>query len=473
MAEADTSSSGMAISGSPEPTGTKPSGAGPTGTKPSGTGPTGTKPSGAGPSDTGPACPPPASAPYPLDPTGTGRHADSERLRALGAAAPVLLPGGIVGYAVTRHHTLRDFLTHPEVAKSACHFAALSEGRIPPGWPLTTFATVEGMTTADGADHRRLREPVVKALSPRRVAALRPRVERLTAGLLDELPAQAARGGGTVDLRSAFAYPLPMRVISELLGVDEEFRDRLHELSGLVVNTTIDPEAAVAANRELVEVLGQVVTARRAKPGDDLTSALIAACAEEDARLSERELIGTLLLTIAAGHQTTLDLITNAVRALCADRGQLDLVRSGRAAWADVVEETLRHDSPVANFPFRYPTRDLDIDGTTIPLGAPVLASYAAAGRDPQAYGPDADRFDVTRRPAVRHLSFGHGPHVCPGAPLARLEAGVALRALFDRFPDLALAVPEADLSPLPTFVGNSVVELPVRLGRDLGADQG
>ncbi|MFH8347946.1 cytochrome P450 [Streptomyces sp. NPDC018045] len=436
-------------------------------------------PSGTAPSDAArPADPPPAPgpgpAPYPLDPAGAGQHEVAGRLRARGAATPVLLPGGLLGYAVTRHHALRDFLTHPEVAKNACHFAALREGRIPPGWPLATFATVDGMTTADGADHRRLREPVAKALTPRRVAALRPRVERLTAGLLDALPARAAAGGGTVDLRRAFAYPLPMRVICELLGVDEGFRDRLHELSGLVVSTVIGPEAALAANRELLAVLGDVVAARRADPGDDLTSALIAARAEAAGRLSERELVGTLLLMIVAGHETTLNLITNAVRALCADRGRLGLVRAGRADWADVVEETLRHDSPVANFPFRYPVRDLDVGGTVLPRGAPVLASYAAAGRDPEAYGPDADRFDVTRRPAVRHLSFGHGPHVCPGAPLARLEAGVALRALFARFPDLALAVPEADLRPLPTFVGNSVTELPVRLGRDLGpADRG
>ncbi|MEU7148547.1 cytochrome P450 [Streptomyces sp. NPDC045456] len=417
-----------------------------------------------------PTTPPPSpSSPFPLDPTGAGLREAAQELRARGPAVPVVLPGGVLGHAVTRHHALRDFLTHPEVAKNACHFAALREGRIPPGWQLTTFATVDGMTTADGADHRRLREPVVKALSPRRVAALRPRVERITTELLDGLPALAAQGGGTADLRYAFAYPLPMRVISELIGVDEEFRDRLHELSGLVVNTTLDPETVLAANRELAAVLAQVVAARRAAPGDDLTSALIAACDADEARLSEQELIGTLLLTIAAGHQTTLDLITNAVRALCADRGQLDLVRSGRADWADVVEETLRHDSPVANFPFRYPTRDLDIGGTLVPRGTPVLASYGAAGRDPEVYGPDADRFDVTRRPAARHLSFGHGAHVCPGAPLARLEAGIALRALFDRFPDLAPAVPEADLRPLPTFVGNSVTELPVRLGRDAG----
>ncbi|KOG57082.1 cytochrome P450 [Streptomyces griseoflavus] len=412
-------------------------------------------------------------SPCPLHPATPDQRAADARLRARGPAAPVLLPGGVPGYAVTRHHALRDFLSHPEVAKDARHFAALREGRIPPGWPLATFATVDGMTTADGADHRRLREPVARALTPRRVAKLRTRVEGLTAEPLDGL-ARLAAGDGTVDLRHAFAYPLPMRVICELLGVGEEFRDRLHQLSGLVVSTVIAPEAALAANRELVEVLGQVVAARRAAPGDDLTSALIAACDEADARLSERELTGTLLLMTAAGHRTTLDLITNAVRALCAHRDQLALVREGRADWADVVEETLRHDSPVAHFPFRYPTRDLDVGGTVIPRGTPVLASYAAAGRDPEAYGPDADRFDVTRRPAARLLSFGHGPHVCPGAPLARLEARIALRALFTRFPDLGLAVPEADLRPLPTFVGNSVAELPVRPGRDRGpADHG
>ncbi|PBC84567.1 Cytochrome P450 [Streptomyces sp. 2224.1] len=408
------------------------------------------------------ATPPPRSdgAPHPLAPGGAGRAAADALLRAAGAVVPVLLPGEVPAVAVTRHEVLREVLAHPEVAKDACHFAALHDGTVPPGWPLTTFATVDGMITADGADHRRLRGPVTKVFTGRRVAALRPRVVELTAGLLDGLPGAAA-ADGTVDLRRHFAYPLPMSVICELLGVDAALRDRLHELSNLIVSTA---DGTQAAHREIIAILTRVAEARRADPGDDLTSALLAAQEEDGDRLSDRELVGTLLLMIIAGHETTLNLITNAVRALCTDRGQLELVRDGRATWDDVVEETLRYDSPVAHFPFRYPVRDLEIGGTVVPRGTPMLASYSAAGRDPDAYGPDADRFDVTRRPAARHLSFGHGPHYCPGAPLARLEATVALEALFTRYPALDLAVPDAELPPHPSFVGNSTHVLPVRL---------
>ncbi|MEV8046132.1 cytochrome P450 [Streptomyces griseoluteus] len=405
----------------------------------------------------------PSEVPHRLNPAGGCPHADNARLLALGAVAPVELPGGIEGMAVLGHDALRDFLQHPDVAKDVRHFKALHEGRIAPGWPLLTFATVRGMTTADGVDHRRLRSLVSRAFTPRRVDGLRPRVEELTDALLDGL----AAADGVVDLRQRFALPLPMGVICELLGVEERFRDRLHRLSDQVVATDIGPEAALAANRELVTVLGEIAASKAARPGDDLTSALIAARDEGGDRLGQEELIGTMVLLIVAGHETTLNLITNAVRALCAHRDQLDLVRSGAASWADVVEETLRWDSPVSYFPFRYPVRDLDVDGTTIPAGTPVLAGYSAAGRDKAAHGPDADRFDVTRPAragAVRSLSLGHGAHYCLGAPLARLEATVALERLFARFPDLEPAVPEADLPRHAGFVGNSVRELPVRL---------
>ncbi|MGW4289832.1 cytochrome P450 family protein [Streptomyces sp. NPDC004673] len=405
----------------------------------------------------------PGNAPHRLNPAGGCPHADNARLLALGAVAPVELPGGIEGMAVLGHDALREFLQHPEVAKDVRHFRALHEGRIAPGWPLLTFATVRGMTTADGADHRRLRSLVSRAFTPRRVEGLRSRVEELTDALLDGL----AAGEGVVDLRRHFALPLPMGVICELLGVEEQFRDRLHRLSNQVVATDIGPEAALAANRELVGVLAEIAAAKAAQPGDDLTSALIAARDEGGDRLGQKELIGTLVLLIVAGHETTLNLITNAVRALCGHRDQLDLVRSGGASWADVVEETLRWDSPVSYFPFRYPVRDLTLDGTTIPAGTPVLAGYSAAGRDRAAHGPDADRFDVTRparADAVRNLSLGHGAHYCLGAPLARLEATVALERLFARFPDLELVSREVDLPRHASFVGNSVRELPVRL---------
>ncbi|MER8071605.1 cytochrome P450 [Streptomyces sp. NPDC094034] len=431
-----------------------------------------------------------------MDSSGGCPHAANAALLAKGAAAEVLLPGDVPAAAVLGHEALKEFIGHPDVAKNARHFTALREGRIPDGWPLRTFATVQGMVTSDGDDHRRLRSLVGKAFTARRVEALRPGIERLTDELLDGVEAAAAgadrggaHGGGThgsgaddggaddggvsdragdgvVDLRALFALPLPMRVISELLGVDEEFRDRLHVLSNQVVATDIGPEEAVAANREMVAVLSAVAASREARPGDDLTSALIAAREEDGDRLGEDELIGTMIVMIIAGHETTLNLITNAVRALCAHRDQLELIRAGGADWTDAVEETLRWDSPVSFFPFRYPTRDLTVDGTLIRAGIPVLAGFSAAGRDPAAHGPDADRFDIRRRTrsTTRHLSLGHGAHYCLGAPLARMETTIALRRLFSRFPDLRVAVPEEELPRHRSFVGNSVRELPVVL---------
>jgi cytochrome P450 len=401
-----------------------------------------------------------------MDPTGADVHADAAALREAGAACPVMLPGGVPGMIISRHRELRDFLADPKVAKNARHFAAHQEGRIPAQWQLNAFALVNGMTTADGDDHRRLRGLATKAFTPRRVAAMRPWIEELTAGLLAALPGRA-NADGVVDLRRHFAYPLPMGVICELLGVDPAYRDRLHKLTHLMVSTSSAAGDAMAAQAELHAILGQVVVDRRADPGDDLTSALIGA--RDDTwhdggeRLNDDELTGTLLLMIVAGHETTLNLITNAVRALAGHPAQLAMVLAGDVSWDAVVEETLRWDSPVANFPFRYPTTDLVVDGTTVPRGTPVLAAYAAAGRDPREYGPDADRFDVTRS-ATRHLAFGHGAHYCLGAPLARLEAVIALRALYAAYPGITQAVPDKELPPLPGFIGTSVAELPVRL---------
>ncbi|WP_327178485.1 cytochrome P450 [Streptomyces sp. NBC_01335] len=405
-----------------------------------------------------------ADGPYRLDPAGGCPHAANARLLRRSAVTEVIMPGEVEGMAVLGHDALKEFLQHPDVAKNAAHFAALQAGEIADGWPLKTFATVQGMTTADGADHRRLRSLMSKAFTPRRVEELRPRIEALTASLLDGLEAAAVAGDGVADLRTHFALPLPMGVICELLGVGPEHHDRLHRLSNQIVATDIGPEEAMAANREMVEVLSAVAAARAEEPGDDLTTALIAAREENGDRLAPQELLGTLMLTIIAGHETTLNLITNAVRALCTHRDQLALVLAGEASWEDVVEETLRWDSPVSYFPFRYPTRDLELDGTVIPKGTPVLAGYSAAGRDPNAHGPDAERFDITRDSKARHLSLGHGAHYCMGAPLARMEGTAALEQLFTRFPGLDLAVPEPELPRHASFVGNSVQRLPVRL---------
>ncbi|MFJ4780062.1 cytochrome P450 [Streptomyces sp. NPDC088762] len=407
--------------------------------------------------------------PHVIDPAGGCPHALNARLRARGAVAEVVLPGGVPGAVVLGHDALKEFLAHPDVAKDARHFPALHDGTIPPDWPLRVFANAQGMHTSDDADHRRLRSLVGKAFTARQVERLRPRVEELAAALLDDLGRAAAEApGGVADLHAHFALPLPMSVICELLGVDPEHRERLHRLTNtVIIATDVTPAEKMAALQELVGLIGVIAAARRETPGDDLTSALIAAREGDGDRLSEAELIGTMRLMLVAGHETTLNLITNAVRALCTHRDQLALVLEGKATWSDVVDETLRWDSPVSWFPFRYPTRDLDVDGTVIPRGTPVLAGYSAAGRDRAFHGPDADRFDVTRPTAARSLSFGHGAHYCMGAPLARLEATIALERLFARYPDLDLAVPEPEIPHQRSFISNNVQSLPVRLVRE------
>lgn len=408
------------------------------------------------------------AVPYVIDPLGGCPHALNARLRAQGSVAEVVLPGGVPGAVVLGHEALKEFLAHPDVAKDAKHFPALRDGTIPPDWPLRVFSNAQGMHTADGADHRRLRSLVGNAFTVRQVERLRPRIEELTAGLLDDLQRAAERSpDGVADLRTHFALPLPMSVICELLGVNPEHRGRLHELSNtVIVATDTTPAEVMAAVRELLDLIAAIAAGRRAEPGEDLTSALIAARDGAGDRLTEAELLGTMRLMLVAGHETTLNLINNAVRALCTHRDQLALVQESKASWSDVVDETLRFDGPVSWFPFRYPTRDLTIDGAVIPQGTPVLAGYTAAGRDEAFHGPDADRFDLTRPTAARNLSFGHGAHYCVGAPLARLEATIALEALFTRFPDLDLAVPEAGLPHQRSFIGNSVEALPVRLVR-------
>ncbi|MFJ5229995.1 cytochrome P450 [Kitasatospora sp. NPDC088391] len=357
-------------------------------------------------------------------------------------------------WAITHHDTLQQLLADPRVAKGAEHWRLFRENRLPEGWPLMTFITIPGMTTADGGDHRRLRGLVSQALTPRRVAALAPAIERRIGELLD---AMAGRDG-ELDLRREFALPLPMYVIGELLGLGDLEKDRLHELSNTLVSSSATPGAGAVAARDLAGLLAGLVAAKRAEPGEDLTTALIAAREEQD-RLSEPELIGILMQLVVAGHETTLNLICNAVRALLTHPEQLALVLDGTVGWSAVVEETLRWDSPVGQFPMRYATEDIEVGGVLIPAGDALLASYAAAGRDANHY-PEADRFDLTRD--ARHLSLGHGPHFCIGSALARLEAETALRELFARFPGLRFAE-GAEPKPIASFVSNGISTLPVR----------
>ena len=260
-----------------------------------------------------------------------------------------------------------------------------------------------------------------------------------------------------MDLRAAFTHPLPIAVITELFGVPAQLRDRLRGIVDEVFRTSATPEETAATAQEMAAFLAELVERKRQRPGDDLTSALLAARDEQQNRLGDRELADTLILLIGAGHETTVNLLGQAVVALTTHPEQRELLRTGAADWTGAVEETLRWQPALANVPLRFAVEDIELaDGTVIARGDAILASYAAANRDPRHY-PAADAFDL-RRGARDHLAFGHGPHFCLGAALARLEAHIALPALFERFPGLRLAVDEGNPQSLAFWTKNGFV---------------
>ncbi|MFF9059883.1 cytochrome P450 [Streptomyces sp. NPDC014882] len=396
-----------------------------------------------------------------LDPFVADLDGESAALRAAGPLAAVELPGGVPVWAVTRHAEAKRLLTDPRIVKDINVWGAWQRGEIAPDWPLIGLANPgRSMLTVDGADHRRLRTLVAQALTPRRVERMRGRIAELTGGLLDRL---AELPAGPVDLKAEFAYPLPMYVIADLMGLAEDRLPRLKELFEKFFSTQTPPAEVVATLTELAGIMAAAVAEKRENPGDDLTSALIAASEDGD-RLTDEEIVSTLQLMVAAGHETTISLIVNAVVNLSLHPGQRALVLSGEAGWSAVVEETLRHSTPTSHVLIRFATEDVPVGDKVLPAGDALIVSYAAIGRDEEAHGPSAGVFDITRDTANRHIAFGHGPHVCPGAALSRLEAGVALPALYARFPALDLAVPAAELRNKPVVTQNDLYELPVNL---------
>ncbi|MGW2485865.1 cytochrome P450 family protein [Streptomyces sp. NPDC001606] len=396
-----------------------------------------------------------------LDPFVTDLDGESAALRAAGPLAAVELPGGVPVWAVTHHAEAKALLTDPRLVKDIEVWGAWRRGEIPADWPLIGLVNPgRSMLTVDGADHRRLRGLVAQALTPRRVERMRERIEKLTQDLLDALPTS----GETVDLKAAFAYPLPMYVIADLMGLDPARLPRLRVLFDRFFSTLTPGDEVMATLTELAQIMAETVAAKRAEPGDDLTSALVLASEDGD-RLTDEEIVSTLQLIVAAGHETTISLIVNAVVNLSTHPEQRALVLSGAADWSAVIEETLRWSTPSSHVLIRFATEDVPVGDKVLPAGDALIVSYAAIGRDEHAHGPTAGEFDITRESRNRHISFGHGPHVCPGAALSRLEAAVALPALYARFPGLDLAVPASELRHKPVVTQNDLYELPVRLG--------
>ena len=294
------------------------------------------------------------------------------------------------------------------------------------------------MLDRDPPDHTRLRRLVSKAFTPRAIQALRPRIIELVDGMLDAIAER-----GQVDLVDTLAFPLPFRVIAEMLGTPPADHERIRQLSGTLVRSlepVADPELAaaiMAADGELRQITTEMIAWKRANPADDLLTALIHAEDDGDV-LDDEELVAQTLLLYLAGHETTVNLIASGTVALLRHPGQLALLRDDPALVANAVEELLRYDSPV-QASRRITVEPVTVVGTTIPAGAFVMASLGSANRDERFWGPDAAELNLRRENARQHVSFGAGPHHCLGASLARLEAGIAFERLVARFPGLAL----------------------------------
>jgi cytochrome P450 len=370
------------------------------------------------------------------------------RLRAQRPVSAVIMPGGTPAWLVTGYAEARAALADPRLRKNAR------------GWhpdPDSMYAALDGhMLNSDPPDHERLRRLVNKAFTARHVERLRPRIMSITAELLDAMSAQRE-----VDLLASFAFPLPITVICELLGIPVADRDDFRRWSATIVSNTATVELFQADATAMISYFMALLAAKRQQPADDLLSALISARDSGD-RLGENELLSMMFLLLVAGHETTVNLIASGMLVLLLNPGELGRLRADPSLLGGAVEELLRSVSPVNHATFRFAAEPVEIGGAHIGAGEPVVIALSSANRDPSRYA-DPDRLDLGRD-SSGHLAFGHGIHYCLGAPLARLEAEIAFGALLQRFGSIRLAVPAESLRWRPSTLIHGLETLPVRL---------
>ncbi|MBM2621042.1 cytochrome P450 [Actinoplanes sp. LDG1-06] len=371
--------------------------------------------------------------------------------RREGPTRKVRLASGLEAWLITRYDEARQALTDPRFSKNG------GDDNHPSS--AIDRALSRHMLAVDPPDHTRLRRLVSAAFTARRIEAMRPRIEAITAELLDAFPS----GGAPFDLIDAFAFPLPIQVICELLGIPADDRDAFRAWSNIIVGGVAYRDQFPGAAAAMVGYIQGLLAARRAEPGDDLLSGLIQVRDSGDS-LTEDELVSMVFLLLIAGHETTVNLIGNGVYLLLSRRERWERLCAEPALIPAAIEEFLRYESPVETATFRITSEPVTIGDRTIPAHAPVLIGLLSANHD-EARFPDAAEV-VLDRPQNPHLAFGHGIHYCLGAPLARLEAQIAFTGLTSRYPGLALAAAESDLAWRPGLLLRGLFTLPVTPGQ-------
>jgi vitamin D3 1,25-hydroxylase len=359
-------------------------------------------------------------------------------------------------WLVTRYDDVRAALADPRLSKDWRFTLPPEERAAAPGNDIPM------MILLDPPRHTRLRKLVSRSFTVRRITALRPRVEEIAAELLDALQDQVGPPDRPFDLMAHYAFRLPVQVICELLGVPAGDRDRFGAWSGAMIDQ-VSPEEAAQGSGQMYGYLAELVARKRAESDGALLTALSQVADDDGDQLSENELVAMAMLLLIAGHETTTNLIGNAVLGLLTRADQLALLRARPDLMPRAVEEFLRWDSPIWNAPFRVAAEDVELSGVTIPARSLVQLTLGAANRDDARF-PDAADLRVDRD-AAGHVAFGHGIHFCLGAPLARIEGEVALSALLERFPRLELAADPADLVYRRSTLIRGLTALPIRAG--------
>ncbi len=379
-----------------------------------------------------------------------------EQLRTQGPIHHVRLPAGLRGWLITDYTVAKQVLADPTIRKDVHQIRRIID-TTHPGVHAMGSDMAEHMLNTDPPDHTRLRRLVAKAFTPRSVAALAPRVEDIA----DDLTA-AMSTTGPVDLLSAFAFPLPITVICELLGIPAGDRDQFRAWTNTILFAGADSrEGVLAAAGDMNAYLRTLIAHRRAHPGDDMLSGLVATT-DTDGNLTDTEVVSMTFLLLVAGHETTVNLIGNTMLTLLQDPERFATLRAHPDQIPAALEEHLRHLGPVHIATLRFTTEPVTLGDTTIGPDELVFVSLAAANRDPHRFArPELVDYD---RDNPGHLAFGHGIHVCLGAPLARAEGTIAITRLLARYPHMSLATDPAALAWRTSSLIRGLDTLPVQL---------